>query len=58
MYNMSQVLVLQVLCNVWTPHWDEFVRRVFDAWTNIQPGNPPKPHWYSTWSPTIVLITF
>ena len=34
---------IEVLGSVWTPHWDEFVRAVFDAWTAIEPDL--KPHW-------------
>ena len=36
---------IEVLGSVWTPHWDEFVRAVFDAWTAIEPDL--KPHWYA-----------
>ena len=34
---------LEVLSSAWTPHWDEFVRAIFDAWTAIEPNL--KPHW-------------
>ena len=34
---------LEVLGSAWTPHWDEFVRAIFDAWTAIEPNL--KPHW-------------
>ena len=34
---------LEVEGSAWTPHWDEFVRAIFDAWTRIEPGL--KPHW-------------
>lgn len=37
---------LEVLGSAWTPHWDEFVRAIFDAWTAIEPNL--KPHWYTT----------
>ncbi|BDA44303.1 probable D-arabinono-1,4-lactone oxidase at N-terminal half [Coccomyxa sp. Obi] len=36
---------IDVVGNAWTPNWDIFVKRVFDAWTAISPDNPPKPHW-------------
>ena len=34
---------MEVAAPAWTPHWDEFVRAIFDAWTAIEPTL--KPHW-------------
>ena len=34
---------LEVASTAWTPHWDEFVRAIFNAWTAIEPNL--KPHW-------------
>ena len=34
---------------MFSPFFDVFVKRVFDAWTAIGP-TPPKVHWCATWA--------
>ena len=40
---------------IWTPNYDQYIKRVFDAWTAIGPS-PPKVHWYVPGSSAVKTV--